>query len=116
LLPYSSYQQGETRILLSLSLSSRYLEESFLNKCTTKSKEKQHKIPQRKMDPRTQECLQSFPILFQDEEITNERKRLREWKFQQHNSIKILGPLESERAPLFIDLREPLLSYINGQD
>ena len=43
-------------------------------------------------------------------------ENMREWKFQQHNSIKILGPLESERAPLFIDLREPLLSYINGQD
>jgi len=37
---------------------------------------------------------------------------------EQSSSITLqnFGTFESERAPLFIDLREPLLSYINGQD
>ena len=41
------------------------------------------------------------------------------WESGNSSSITVsrfLGRFESERAPLFIDLREPLLSYINGQD
>jgi len=44
------------------------------------------------MDPRSQECLQSFPILFQDEEKLQMRENDGGEKFQQHNLAQNWDP------------------------